>query len=290
MTQDTLERFLFDDAPVRGEIVKLDASYREVLARHDYPPVLARLIGELMAAGTLLSATLKFEGTLVMQLHGTGAVRLLVVEVTSDNTIRAMARWDGDIPDVSLAELLGKDRRFMLTLDPDEGEAYQGIVGLEPGQGVAEIIEHYMKHSEQLDTRLWLACADGMSAGLMVQKMPAGHGDPDAWERIQMLAQTITPEEMLGLPVRDVLYRLFNEEQVRVFDPVMPRFACTCSRERVGGMLEMVGRDEVDHVLAEKGSVDVTCEFCGKGYHFDLVDVEQLFAGHGTAQIGGQLH
>ncbi|WP_432719896.1 Hsp33 family molecular chaperone HslO [Jeongeupia wiesaeckerbachi] len=290
MTQDTLERFLFDDAPVRGEIVKLDASYREVLARHDYPPVLARFIGELMAAGTLLSATLKFEGTLVMQLHGTGAVRLLVVEVTSDNTIRAMARWEGDIPDVSLAELLGQDRRFMLTLDPDEGEAYQGIVGLEPDQSVADIIEHYMKHSEQLDTRLWLACGDGLAAGLMVQKMPAGHGDPEAWERIGMLAQTITPAEMLELPVRDVLYRLFNEEQVRVFDPATPRFACTCSRERVGGMLEMVGREEVDHVLAEKGSVDVTCEFCGKGYHFDLVDIEQLFAGHGTRPVGDQLH
>ncbi|BCL74835.1 33 kDa chaperonin [Jeongeupia sp. HS-3] len=290
MTQDTLERFLFDNAPVRGEIVKLDDTYREVLTRHDYPPVLARFIGELMAAGTLLSATLKFEGTLVMQLHGTGAVRLLVVEVTSDNTIRAMARWEGDIPDVSLAELLGKDKRFMLTLDPDEGEAYQGIVGLESGQSVAEVIEHYMKHSEQLETRIWLACEQGVAAGLMVQKMPAVQGDTDAWDRIQALAQTITPEELVTLPVRDVLYRLFNEEEVRVFEPAMPRFACTCSRERVGSMLEMVGREEVDHVLAEKSTVDVTCEFCGKDYHFDPVDIEQLFAGHGTTPVQGPVH
>lgn len=287
--QDTLERFIFEQAPVRGEIVQLGAAYQEVLNRHSYPPVLQKLIGELMTAATLLSATLKFDGTLVMQLHGHGAVRLIVVEVTSQNTVRAMARWDGDIPDVSLGELLGEGR-FIITLDPTEGEAYQGIVGFEPGQGVAQIIEHYMQNSEQLQTRLWLACNDGKAAGLLVQKLPAGHGDPDAWDRVQKLSETVTEEELLGLPPRDLLYRLFHQEEVRVFDPATPTFACTCSRERVGGMLEMVGKAEIDSVMAEKGHVDVTCEFCGLNYQFDPVDVAQLFGGHGTDHAGTQLH
>ncbi|WP_035051434.1 Hsp33 family molecular chaperone HslO [Andreprevotia chitinilytica] len=287
--QDTLERFIFDDAPVRGELVQLDAAYKEVLARHPYPPVLQKLIGELMSAAMLLSATLKFDGTLIMQMHGVGAVKLIVVEVTSEHTIRAMARWEGDVPDVSLGELLGHGK-FMITLDPNEGEAYQGIVGFESGQGVAEIIEHYMAHSEQLETRLWLACLDGKTAGLLVQKLPAGQGDPDAWDRVQKLSETITTEELLGLAPRDILYRLFHQEQVRVFDPADPRFACTCSRDRVGSMLRMVGKDEVDSVVVEKGHVDVTCEFCGKGYHFDAIDVAQLFHGHGTHTPDGRVH
>ncbi|SMC22219.1 molecular chaperone Hsp33 [Andreprevotia lacus DSM 23236] len=287
--QDTLERFIFEQAPVRGEIVQLGSAYQEVLNRHGYPPVLQKLIGELMTAATLLSATLKFDGTLVMQLHGHAAVRLIVVEVTSQNTIRAMARWEGDIPDVSLGELLGEGR-FVITLDPTEGEAYQGIVGFEPGQSVAQIIEHYMQSSEQLQTRLWLACTDGKAAGLLVQKLPAGHGDPDAWDRVQKLSETVTAEELLDLPPRDLLYRLFHQEEVRVFDPSTPTFACTCSRERVGGMLQMVGKAEIDSVMAEKGQVEVTCEFCGQGYQFDQVDVAQLFGGHGTDHAGTQLH
>ncbi|WP_308418780.1 Hsp33 family molecular chaperone HslO [Chitinolyticbacter meiyuanensis] len=284
-----LERFLFEGAAVRGELVQLDAAYQEVLARHAYPPVLQAMIGELMAAAALLSATLKFDGTLIMQLHGTGCVKLIVVECTSENTLRATARWEGEVPDVSLAELLGHGR-FVITLEPKEGETYQGIVGFEPGQRVAEIIEHYMASSEQLATRLWLAVGEGKAAGLLVQKLPAGHGDPDAWDRVQLLAGTVTPEELLGLPAHDILHRLFHEETVRVFDPHPLRFACTCSRERVGSMLKMVGRDEIDGVLAERGEVDITCEFCGKGYQFDAVDVAQLFSGHGTEPAGGEVH
>ncbi|HSC80443.1 MAG TPA: Hsp33 family molecular chaperone HslO [Chitinolyticbacter sp.] len=287
--QDTLERFLFDDAPVRGELVQLDQAYQEVLARHAYPAVLQTLIGELMAAAALLSATLKFDGTLIMQLHGTGVVKLIVVECTSDNTLRATARWEGDVPELSLAELLGRGR-FVITLEPREGETYQGIVGFEPGQRVNEIIEHYMESSEQLATRLWLAVGQGKAAGLLVQKLPAGQGDPDAWDRAQRLAETITADELLGLPPREILHRLFHEETVRVFDPASLRFACTCSRERVGGMLKMVGHDEIAGVLEEKGQVDITCEFCGKDYHFDTVDVAQLFAGHGTDPAGRRVH
>ncbi|XZG69082.1 Hsp33 family molecular chaperone HslO [Chitinibacteraceae bacterium HSL-7] len=289
MTMDTLERFLFEGAPVRGEIVKLGSTYTEVLSRHNYPAVLQRLIGELMAAGALLAATVKLDGTLVMQLHGSGAIKLIVVECTSDNTMRATARWEGELAEASLAELLGRGR-FVITLDPKEGEPYQGVVGLEAGQTVAEIIEHYMASSEQLATRLFLSAANGVAAGMLVQKLPAGHGDPDAWDRVQRLSETITDEELLGLPPHDMLYRLFHEETVRMFEAAHLSFACTCSRERVGGMLSMVGREEVESVLAERGDVEIVCEFCGLAYRFDAVDVAQLFSGHGTHTAGNGVH
>jgi molecular chaperone Hsp33 len=286
--KDVLERFLFDKAPVRGELVKLDATYKEVLARHNYPQVLQSRLGELMAAGALLSAMLKFDGTLVMQMHGTGALQLLVVEVTSQNTLRATARWDADKigqfdEKASIAELLGRGR-FMITIDPTVGEAYQGVVGMEIGQSVAQIIEHYMTHSEQLDTRLWLACEEGIAAGMMLQKMPAQDDLENTWEHLVTLADTVKHEELLQLEPRETLYRLFHEDSARVFDPATPRFACTCSRERVGGMIKLMERHEVDEVLAERGHVHVVCDFCGKEYSFDPVDIGVLYAG-GDVQV-----
>ncbi|WP_157669967.1 Hsp33 family molecular chaperone HslO [Chitinibacter sp. GC72] len=285
--KDVLERFLFEKAPVRGELVKLDATYKEVLARHNYPQVLQSRLGELMAAGALLSAMLKFDGTLVMQMHGTGALQLLVVEVTSQNTLRATARWDADKigsfdAQSSIAELLGRGR-FMITIDPTVGEAYQGVVGMEVGQSVAQIIEHYMTHSEQLDTRLWLACEDGIAAGMMLQKMPAQDDLENTWDHLVTLADTVKNEELLELEPRETLYRLFHEDSARVFDPATPRFACTCSRERVGGMIKLMERHEVDEVIAERGHVHVVCDFCGKEYTFDPVDIGVLYSGTDSA-------
>lgn len=286
---DVLERFLFEDAPVRGEVVQLDNALKDVLARHPYPAPLARLMGELMAAAALLTATIKLEGALVMQLHGTGSVKLIVVECTSDMTMRATARWDGEVADASLAELLGQGK-FVITLDPEEGETYQGIVGFELGQGVAQIIENYMLRSEQLDTRLWLACDGESAAGLLLQKLPEDAGDADAWGRVQLLAGTVKDQELLVLEAEELLYRLFHEETVRVFDPVTPVFACTCSREKVGGMLRMVGREEIDGLLAELGKVEVGCEFCNARYEFDAVDVAQVFSGQGLQEPSAQVH
>ena len=284
---DILERFLFDKAPVRGELVQLDATYKEVLARHQYPLVLQRLIGELMAASALLSAMLKFDGTLIMQMHGTGAVQLIVIEFTSDRTMRATARWDAEKiqtygPGSSLAELLGRGR-FMITLEPTEGEAYQGVVGLERGQSVAQIIEHYMATSEQLETRIWLACSDSksehkMAAGIMLQKMPAEADETQTYEHLVTLAETVKPEELLELPAREVLYRLFHEDNVRIFDPSTPRFACSCSRHRVAGMIKLMERNEVDELVIERGNVHIVCDFCGKEYEFDAVDIGALYA------------
>lgn len=289
MMQDILERFLFEESPVRGELVQLDNTLAEVLSRHPYPAPLARLIGELMSAAALLTATIKLQGALVMQLHGTGAVKLIVVECSSDMTLRAMARWDGEVADVSLAELLGEGK-FIITLDPEDGETYQGVVGFEKGQSVAEIIENYMRRSEQLETRLWLACDNEHAAGLLLQKMPEAAGEADDWERIQHLAATVTEEELLTLDSQEVLYRLFHEETVRMFEPAVPTFTCSCSRERVGGMLRMIGREEIDSVLAERGKVEVGCEFCNARYEFDPVDVAQVFSGHGLQDAGPQVH
>ncbi|MEN9657493.1 MAG: hypothetical protein RL571_958 [Pseudomonadota bacterium] len=290
--KDSLERFLFDGLPVRGEIVQLDATYKEVLTRHPYPPVLQKRIGELLAAAALLTATIKLDGTLVMQLRGNGPLKMLVVECTSEMTMRATARWEGLIAnDATLAELIGQGQ-FSIMIDPQDGETYQGIVGFEKGQSVAQIIETYMQRSEQLDTKLWLT-ADGETAGgLLIQKLPDGHGhgDDDGWDRVNALSQTIQDEELLNLPLRETLYRLYNEEKVRIFDPVFPSFACTCSRERVGGMLKMLGKAEIEGLLAEHGHVDVGCEFCNEKYQFDQVDVTQLFIGHGITEVSPQLH
>lgn len=281
MSQDTLQRFLFDAAPVRGEVVRLSATTHEVLKRRAYPQVIQKLISELMAASALMTAMLKFEGSLVMQLHGKGQLKLVVIECESDMTMRATARWDeaaGELPDAPLSTLLGEGR-FVITLDPkDGGQTYQGVVGLS-GSSVAAIIEHYMQSSEQLDTRLWLSSENGVAAGLMLQKLPAGHGDPEAWQHLTTLAETITPHELSTLAPQDLLYRLFHQESVRVMAEEHPHFGCRCSQERVGNMLKMVGREEAESVLAERGQVEVTCDFCNQHYSFDAVDVAQLFSG-----------
>jgi molecular chaperone Hsp33 len=283
MTQDTLQRFMFDTAPVRGEIVRLSDAWQHVLQRRAYPPVLQKLLGELMAAAAVMTAMLKFEGSLIMQLHGKGHIKLMVIECESDLTMRATARWneDEELPDLPLAELLG-DGKFVITLDPRSGgQTYQGIVGLS-GNSVSAIIEHYMQSSEQLDTRLWLACEDGVAAGFMLQKLPAGQGDPHAWEHLTTLADTITPSELVSLPPRDLLYRLFHQEAVRVMTEEHPHFGCRCTREKVGGMLKMMGREEADSIIAERGAIEVNCDFCNQHYAFDAVDVAQLFASDST--------
>lgn len=276
---DSLQRFIFEDAPVRGELVHLDATWRAVLERHDYPPQLQDMLGEMMAASALLSATLKFTGSLIMQIQGSGAVKLLVVECTSEQTMRATAKWSGELASTQFRELVG-DGRFVITIAPNDlSQTYQGIVELN-GDTLAQVLEHYMSTSEQLETRLWLASDTQQAAGMLLQRLPraAGQEDGDTWNRAVTLAQTITPEELLRLPGAQVLHRLFHEEDLRVFEPRVMSFRCSCSRERVVNMLRMLGRDEVRSILQERGEVDVACEFCNRKYVFDPVDSEQIFA------------
>ncbi len=275
---DSLQRFLFENTPVRGQHVHLDATWRAVLERHDYPAPLRAVMGELMAAGALLSSTLKFEGSLIMQMQGQGVVKLLVVEVTNEGTLRATANWDGDLAAGSARELLGGGR-FAITLMPKEdGQPYQGVVALE-GDTIAEILEHYMRTSEQIETRLWLACDDQQAAGMLLQKTPATEGgDPDTWNRLLHLGSTLSRDELLELPANDLIRRLFHQEDVRVFEPAPLAFRCSCSRDRVTAMLRMLGSDEAHSIITERGKIEVTCEFCRKRYTLDAVDAEQVFA------------
>ncbi len=274
---DSLQRFIFEGAPVRGELVHLDATWRAVLERHPYPEPLRGILGELMAAAALLSATLKFNGSLILQIQGSGPVKLLVVECTSDQTMRATAKWDGELAG-SFRDLVG-DGRFVITIAPNDlTQTYQGVVEL-TGGSVAEVLEHYMATSEQLETRLWLGSDAEQAAGMLLQKVPGEDGgDADAWNRAVHLAATIRPEELLTLPASQVIRRLFHEEDLRVFDPRIVSFRCSCTRDRVVNMLRMLGRAEVHGILEERGTVEVGCEFCNRKYTFDAVDAEQIFA------------
>lgn len=282
---DILQRFDFVGAPVRGEWLRLKDSWQSVLATHDYPEPLRRVLGEWMLAAALLTATLKLEGSLIVQLQGKGPLSLLVVECTSDLRLRATARWQGSLDNMQLRDMLGSGV-CAITLDQGAGRpTWQGIVPVEHDT-IAQIIESYMQRSEQLETRLWLASNDQVLSGLLLQKLPDGHGDPAVWERVQHLAATTTAEEMLALDGLTMLHRLFHEEEVRLLASSQPRFSCSCSRERVAGMLQTLGQSEVESIIAEQGEVRSTCEFCNTHYVFDAVDVAGLFRGAGDAAPG----
>jgi molecular chaperone Hsp33 len=291
---DRLLKFAFKAAPVRGGLVRLDDAWRQMVELHDFPAVVTQLLGEMVAAATLLATNIKFNGALVMQLHGDGPVQLMVVECLPDLAIRATAKVSadtiaGDAPMHDLVNRGGRGR-FVITLDPKDPvpgqQPYQGIVALD-GDSMAEVLQAYMRHSEQLETGLWLAADANTAAGLLLQRLPnpaASDTDADAWNRAQMLAQTLKPEELLQLAPDDVLRRLFWQETLEHYPAQRPYFACTCSRERIGKMLVSLGRAEVDSILAEQGSVTVTCDFCSRQYTFDAVDALQLFTRGDTVQ------
>jgi molecular chaperone Hsp33 len=285
---DALQRFVFERARVRGELVRLDETWREVRRRREYPEVVRSALGELTAASVLLAATVKFEGgALVLQIQGGHPVDLLVVECQPDLSLRAMARWDGGLPELgpqpALHELAAGGR-CALTIDPGPGlVAYQSVVPLE-GRTTAQVLERYMARSEQIGTLLALASSDERAAGLLLQKLPdlGGKAQPDAdadlWNRVGHLAATLKRQELLELPGREILRRLFHEEELRLFESMPVRFACRCSRERVAGVIRMVGREEVRQALAEEGEMTVTCEFCGRAYTFTREQAERALA------------
>lgn len=293
LDSDSLSNFLFENADVRGEIVHLDASWKQVLDRHEYPPVLRDLLGEMMAAAALLVGTLKFKGRLTLQLKGDGPVTLGLVECTSDRLLRGLIHWQGEvIQGMGLASLLGKGV-IAITLEQEpqgnkkKVERYQGIVEV-VGDSLSQSLEHYLQNSEQLATRLWLTADGKAAAGMLLQRMPAKVSedqqtgnivDEDAWPRMVHLADTVKDEELLSLPASEIIHRLFHEEDVRLFSAVPVAFRCACSRERVQNTLRMLGESEVQSVLLDEGSVNVDCEFCRQHYEFDAVDVAALFAG-----------
>ena len=304
-----LHKFIFDGLPVRGMLVRLTDSWQEILKRRQaaggYPVEVMHLLGEMTAAGALMQGNIKFNGALVLQIFGDGPVKLAVVEVQPELSFRATATVVGDVPAGAHLEAMLNvhgQGRCAITLDPKDKfpgqQPYQGVVPLhgdqrEPLQRVQQVLEHYMLQSEQLDTRLVLAANDEVAAGLLIQRLPVeGVGNLDggarrrnedeigineAFNRIALLAATLTSEELLTLGSELILHRLFWEETLRVFEPATPRFACSCSRERVRNMLRGLGREESDSLIAERGEVEVGCEFCGLQYRFDAVDVGEMF-------------
>lgn len=288
MSSDQLQRFLFDHTQVRGEIAQLEQTYQDILGNHNYAPVVERLLGELLAACALLTATIKLDGTLSIEIRGQGALSLLMAESNPGDgdkaqRLRGIARYDEQalndrLADASLSDLT-QDGRVIITLDPKEGQRYQGIVALDQPT-IAGCLEEYFARSEQLPTRLWLASDEQRAAGLLIQKLPedAGTRDPEAWNRINHLADTITGPELTGLDAPNVLFRLFNEEQARLFDPAPVVFSCTCSRQRFGRALHQLGAEELRSVLEEQGQIETQCHFCNTYYVFTAADVEALIA------------
>lgn len=303
---DSLQVFVFDGAPVRGEIVNIRDSWQAIMARKDYPPAVKKLLGDLVAAGVLLCGTLKFNGSMIIQAQGNGAVRLLVLECNEHLVIRATAKLNEDIDlstlpdDANLSDLINPDGqgRLVITLDPADRKPgqnpYQGIVALsddgKPVKSIAEAITLYMRDSEQLETRLWLASNEDSCGGLLLQRLPNMGGQlkmddemaAEGWSRLQMLSDTVTSEELLSLEPKVLMNRLYLDESahhgVRSFDERPIKFGCRCSRIKVADMLKMLGEEEVNSILLEKDVVETNCDFCGQVYIFDAVDCKQIFA------------
>lgn len=282
---DRIRRFAFERYPLRGHWVALDFAWRELRAHQVHPPAVRDLVGEAVAAATLLAGTLKFEGTLTLQLQGDGLVPLLVAQCTNDFRVRGMARFEGDPAVTDFRALVG-DGRVAVTVDAQERAArYQGIVPLE-GASFSECFEHYFAGSEQIPTRVRLAADAGHAAGLLVQRLPPGVGsrDVDTETVDALLAETgaaldaLEPQTLLSAGTESLLRTVLGTYDLRLYEGHQVRFECRCSPVRVAGMLKALGADELHAILAEEGAVTVTCEFCGRPYRFDAIDVAQLLA------------
>ncbi|WP_372872579.1 Hsp33 family molecular chaperone HslO [Shewanella sp.] len=282
MNKDTLYRYLFDNADVRGELVQLADAYQSVVNAHEYPAVLRRFLGELMAATSLLTATLKFSGDIAVQVQGDGPVSLAVINGNNHQQLRGVARWDGELgDDASLSDLFGQGY-IVITLTPDEGERYQGVVALDKPT-LAECIQDYFQQSEQLPTGIWLFADGERAAGIFLQVLPSEKDHNAEYEHLTTLTATIKQEELLELPAEEVLHRLYHEEEVRLFDPVDISFKCTCSRERSAAAIRSIEKAEILEILAEQGQIEMGCEYCNSQYRFDAIDVETIYANSSLA-------
>jgi molecular chaperone Hsp33 len=280
---DVLHRFLLERAGVRGVLVKLGPAWREVAGRAEYPPTVHALLGETLAASALLTGNIKLDGALSIELKSSGALRLLFAECTDHGRLRGLARWNEPLPESLTLHAL-PDAGMAITIgNLERGQRYQGLVELQHA-GVAEALENYFVQSEQLPARILLAADSEHAVGLMLQKLPdeGGHHaaqDDDAWNRVVHLTATLGVEELLASVPEQLLYRLYHDESVRLFEPRTLAFGCSCSRERVTGMLRSLGREEVEAALAARGDeIEVICEFCAQRYHFDRIDAELLLS------------
>jgi molecular chaperone Hsp33 len=295
---------MFEQFPIRGHLVHLDAAWRALTLHREYPAPIRDTMGEAVAASLLLAATIKFEGVLSMQLRGDGPVHLMLAQCTSGLGVRGLARYreagyaQADAPAATgrrrIADLIGTGN-LTVSLETDDGsQRYQGIVPI-AGQQLAESLQVYFENSEQLPTRLWLHADASGASGMLLQRLPGMDAvDPatvdDAWRRVQLIGETLTPEELRSLADAEILHRLFNEDDVRLYEPAPVYFRCRCSRERVSGMLQSLGEAETHSVLLERGEVEVRCDFCNRAYVFDAVDVAQLFNAGAASDSGGSVH
>lgn len=285
-SSDFIRRFFFERSPVRGHLVRLDSAWTAIWEHHRYPDVVRETLGESVAATALIASTRKFDGSLTLQLQGPGPMHLLVAQCTHGYGVRGVARSSGDAPTGSLEQMAGGGRLTVTVETADASARYQGIVPLS-GDRLSDCLEAYFRDSEQLPTRLWLAATSTSAAGLLLQRLPQsprppvrpGEGPDEAWRRVERLASTLRREELLELGPDTLLRRLFHAEDVRVFEPAPVYFRCRCSRDSVAGMLESLGREEIRSIVAERGEVEVRCEFCNRAYRFDAIDSEQLFRG-----------
>lgn len=278
-SKDQLQRFLLDNLHIRGEIVRLDEAVAQVLHRHAYPEPIQHLLGESLAAVVLMSATLKFEGSLSLQAKGDGPLRLLMAESTHRRGVRAIAQWQDPVPDQGLRQLLG-NAQLAITIMPSQGARYQGIVPL-TGDRLADCVEDYFAHSEQLATRLYLFRQGERHGGLLLQQIPqagtSGSEPSDDWNRVTQFLATLGADEFFALDNIQLLHRFFHSDDLRLFDPEPVEFWCTCSESRTLEMLKTFGRDELEQLLAEQGVIQVDCQFCHQRYRFGDEVLDRLF-------------
>jgi len=288
---DQLHRYLFTEQAVRGELVTVSETFQQVISGHDYPAPVQALLGEMLAATSLLTATLKFEGDITVQLQGDGPLKLAVVNGNNRQEMRGVARVQAEIAEgSSLKQMIGNGV-MVITIAPAEGERYQGVVGLE-GDTLAECLESYFMQSEQLPTRLFIRTQqqDGKvdAAGLLLQVLPAEERDEEYFSHLVQLTSTVKAEELFTLPANEVLYRLYHQEEVTVYEPQDVCFRCTCSRQRCEDALATLPDSEVAEMLAEDGEIDMHCDYCGNHYRFDAIDIAALHnSSHGEQP---QLH
>lgn len=296
---DLLHRFLFEHLPVRGHLVRLDASWRAAIEHHRYPRAISDALGEAMAASVLLAGSLKFEGRLSLQIEASGPVRLLLAQCSHRHAIRGVARYrEMPVADLDAVALFGEGQ-LAVTIEQDErGDRYQGVVSLDQ-DSLTACLERYFEQSEQIPSRLFLAATPERAAGLLLQRVAVGGagGEPgppaeadDTWRRLSLLAATLSSKELLELPCRDLLRRLFSEDDIRLFEGTPVYFQCSCSRQRVSGILQALGAAEVNSLLRERGDVEVRCEFCNRDWRFDAVDVARLFSPGASPQAPRGLH
>ena len=278
--QDSLQRFLFDGTDIRGEVTTLSASYQELLKNQQYPPQVALLFGEFIAAASLLGTVLKGSGMITIQARGDGPITTVMAECSQGNKLRGIVRGDFDnLKGInSLQELLGT-ATLAITIEPEGKERYQGVVALD-GKDLSQCLEFYFYQSEQLPTKIKLAANAQSASGMLIQQLPSSadaEKSADDWQDISVLFETLSSAEQLDLSHNDQLYRLFHEQQLRLFDPQPMRFSCSCSRQRTESALISLGREEVVEMSVEQGLIMITCEFCSQQYRFTAGDISELF-------------